>query len=168
VVLDKLAKSRYAENTLVVVCGDHGWFLGEKLRYRKTDLWQESTRVPLIVRVPGLSEKGIKSNRLVNLLDLYPTLAELCGLPVAGGGRNELPDAYGPHLRSELAPALRASFARKPPDGYFLRAEVQAHFASLLEQRRQDPDFLGDPFARYGGASLHTRSVREVWAVAAP
>ncbi|MFN9912332.1 MAG: sulfatase-like hydrolase/transferase, partial [Pirellulaceae bacterium] len=44
VVLDKLASSRYANNTMVVVCGDHGWFLGEKLRYRKTHLWQESTR----------------------------------------------------------------------------------------------------------------------------
>lgn len=90
-------------------------------------------------------------------------VVELCGLPVAGGGRNELPEAHGPHLRSELAPALRASFARKPPDGYFLRAEFQAHFASLLEQRRQDPDFLGDPFARYGGASLHTRSHGEAF-----
>lgn len=82
-----------------------------------------------------------------------------------GGGRNELPDAHGPHLRSELAPALRASFARKPPDGYFFRAEFQAHFASLLEQRRQDPDFLGSPFTRYGGASLHTRSHGEAFLV---
>ena len=85
VVLDKLAKSRYANNTIVVVCGDHGWFLGEKLRYRKTDLWQESTRVPLIIRMPGVSEPGMKSNRIVNLLDLYPTLVELCGLPTKEG-----------------------------------------------------------------------------------
>ena len=85
VVLDKLAKSRYAENTIVIVCGDHGWFLGEKLRYRKTELWQESTRVPLIIRVPGLSEQGVKSNRIANLLDLYPTLVELCGLPPKEG-----------------------------------------------------------------------------------
>ncbi len=72
-------------NTVVVVCGDHGWFLGEKLRYAKTHLWEESTRVPLIIRVPGSSESSLKSNRIVNLLDLYPTLVELCGLPTRAG-----------------------------------------------------------------------------------
>ncbi len=80
-----MASSRYANNTIVVVCGDHGWFLGEKLRYAKTHLWQESTRVPLIIRVPGSSAAGLKSNRIVNLLDLYPTLVELCGLPTREG-----------------------------------------------------------------------------------
>lgn len=85
VVLDKLGESRYANNTIVVVCGDHGWFLGEKLRYAKTHLWEESTRVPLIIRVPGSSESNLKSNRIVNLLDLYPTLVELCGLPTREG-----------------------------------------------------------------------------------
>lgn len=89
---------------------------------------------------------------------LIEALAQLCGLPVAGGGRNELAGAHGPHRKSELAPVLRASFSRRPPDGYFFRAEFQAHFASLLEDRRDDPDFWADPFARYGGVSLHTRS----------
>lgn len=90
-------------------------------------------------------------------------LAELCRLPVGGGGRNELADRHSPHARSELAPALRASFLRRPRDGYFFRAEFQAHFASLLEQRRLDPDFLGDPYARYGGRSLHSRSHGEAF-----
>jgi predicted ATPase len=90
-------------------------------------------------------------------------IAELCRLPVAGGGRNELADPHGPHLRSELAPALRGSFLRRPRDGYFFRAEFQAHFASLLEQREQDPDFIGNPYLRYGGCSLHTRSHGEAF-----
>ncbi|NDV61013.1 sulfatase [Puniceicoccales bacterium CK1056] len=85
VVLDKLEKSPYADNTIVVIWGDHGWFLGEKLRYRKTHLWEESTRVPLIIRVPELTQPGSRSNRIVNLLDLYPTLAEWCGLPTKEG-----------------------------------------------------------------------------------
>ena len=59
---------------------------------------------------------------------------------------------------------LRATFRRKPRDGYFFRAEFQAHFASLLDQRKADPDFRGgDPFARYGGRSLHTRSHGEAF-----
>lgn len=90
-------------------------------------------------------------------------IVELCGLPVSGGGRNELADRHGPQRVSELAPALRPSFRRRPPDGYFFRAEFQAHFASLLEQRGSDPDFGGNPFMRYGGKSLHTRSHGEAF-----
>ena len=90
-------------------------------------------------------------------------IAELCGLPVGGGGRNELADLKAPQSRSELAPFLRAAFLRKPRNGYFFRAEFQAHFATLLEERRADPDFRGDPYARYGGHSLHTRSHGEAF-----
>jgi predicted ATPase len=85
-------------------------------------------------------------------------LAALCRLPVSGGSRNELAANHGPDASSPLAPALRPSFRRRPPDGYFLRAEFQAHFASLLDARHADPDFWGDPYERYGGRSLHTRS----------
>jgi predicted ATPase len=90
-------------------------------------------------------------------------IAALCGLPLGGGRRNELADLKAPHSRSELAPFVRGAFRRKPPDGYFFRAEFQAHFASLLEERRADPDFWGDPYARYGGRSLHTRSHGEAF-----
>jgi predicted ATPase len=90
-------------------------------------------------------------------------IAATCGLPPAGGGRNELSDRTGPHSRSELAPFVRGAFRPRPQDGYFFRAEFQAHFASLLEQRQADPDFYGDPYARYGGRSLHTRSHGEAF-----
>lgn len=90
-------------------------------------------------------------------------VAAACGLPPAGGGRNELADLKAPHATSELAPFVRAAFRSKPRDGYFFRAEFQAHFATLLEQRRADPDFWGDPYARYGGRSLHTRSHGEAF-----
>jgi predicted ATPase len=94
---------------------------------------------------------------------LVEAIAELCGLPVGGGGRNELADLRSPHSRSELAPFLRAAFQKKPRSGYFFRAEFQAHFATLLEERKADPDFWGDPYARYGGRSLHTRSHGEAF-----
>src|SRR5687768_17222189 len=89
---------------------------------------------------------------------IIEALAALCRLPVSGGGRNELAGTHGPDTVSPLAAALRPSFRRRPPDAYFLRAEFQAHFASLLDERRADPHFWGDPYARYGGRSLHTRS----------
>jgi len=80
IVLDALEKSRYAENTIVILFGDHGWHLGEKLRFRKAALWRESTQLPLIIRLPGMKQKQFCS-RNVNLIDLYPTLIDLCDLP---------------------------------------------------------------------------------------
>jgi predicted ATPase len=90
-------------------------------------------------------------------------IASLCRLPVSGGGRNELAESHGPDRASALARALRPAFRRKPPDAYFLRSEFQAHFASLLDQRKDDPDFLDDPYSRYGGRSLHTKSHGEAF-----
>lgn len=90
-------------------------------------------------------------------------LAELCGFPASGGGRNELAASHGPEPEAALTTALRPSFKKRPRDGYFFRAEFQSHFASLLDERRRDPEFLGDPYARYGGRSLHTRSHGEAF-----
>ena len=92
-------------------------------------------------------------------------IAALCKLPVSGGGRNELAGNHGPDTSSALARSLRPSFRRRPPDAYFLRAEFQAHFASLLDARNADPDFTkwGDPYTLYGGQSLHTRSHGEAF-----
>lgn len=90
-------------------------------------------------------------------------IAGLCGLPPGGGGRNELADNRAPHSQSELEPYIRGSFRRKPRDGYFFRAEFQAHFAELLDERSADPDFWGDPYTRYGGRSLLTRSHGEAF-----
>ncbi|EDM28511.1 iduronate-2-sulfatase [Lentisphaera araneosa HTCC2155] len=81
VLLEGLNKSKYADNTIVILWGDHGWHLGEKQRYGKTLLWQESARVPMMIKVPGVTPKSKRCNGVVNLIDMYPTLADLCGLP---------------------------------------------------------------------------------------
>ncbi len=80
VIFDGLKNSPHYENTIVFVWGDHGWHLGEKLRYRKATGWSESTRIPFLVRVPGMRNRQ-DCPRLVNMIDFYPTLIELCGLP---------------------------------------------------------------------------------------
>ncbi len=90
-------------------------------------------------------------------------LAELCGFPASGGGRNEVGANHGPEPEAALTNQLRPSFRKRPRDGYFFRAELQAHFASLLDDRRQDPDFRGDPYGRYGGRSLYERSHGEAF-----
>jgi predicted ATPase len=94
---------------------------------------------------------------------LIEAIAALSRLPVSGGGPNELADNYGPEFESPLSKILRPSFRQKPRDGYFLRAEFHAHFASLLDARRDDPDFEQNPYGRYGGKSLHQQSHGEAF-----
>ena len=79
-VIDALDNSRFRDNTIVVVTSDHGWNMGEKDWLFKMSLWEESCRVPLIVRAPGISRAGKKAGHPVSLVDLYPTLVDLCGL----------------------------------------------------------------------------------------
>jgi iduronate 2-sulfatase len=77
-VLDALEKSGQADNTIVIFTSDHGYHLGEHDFWAKVSLREESAKVPLIVRVPG--KKPAVCDSLVELIDLYPTLANLCGL----------------------------------------------------------------------------------------
>lgn len=79
-VLDALEASGKADNTVVVLWSDHGWHVGEKGITGKNTLWQDGTRVPLIFAGPGVGV-GKRSHRPAELLDMYPTLSELCGLP---------------------------------------------------------------------------------------
>jgi arylsulfatase A-like enzyme len=88
-LLDALAASPYADNTIVVLWSDHGWQLGEKEHWRKFALWDNVSRVVLMVRVPeGVgalpegSADGEESHRITSLMDVFPTLVELAGLPV--------------------------------------------------------------------------------------
>ncbi len=80
-VLDALDGSPFKDNTIVVFTSDHGWQMGQKAYLYKNSLWQESTRIPLAIRAPGVAKAGGQCPRPVSLIDLYPTLVELCGLP---------------------------------------------------------------------------------------
>jgi arylsulfatase A-like enzyme len=79
-LLDALDRSGRADNTIIVLWGDHGYHLGEKHRWRKMTLWGRVTHTPLIFVAPGIAEPGSRSSRAVSLMDIYPTLAELAGL----------------------------------------------------------------------------------------
>jgi arylsulfatase A-like enzyme len=80
-VFQALENSPYAGNTIVIFTSDHGMHLGEKDMLAKMTLWAESTRVPLLVRTPGMQTGGAICSRPVSLIDLYPTLADCCDLP---------------------------------------------------------------------------------------
>jgi arylsulfatase A-like enzyme len=79
-LLDALDESGHADDTIVILWGDHGWHLGEKLHWRKFALWEEATRCPLIIAAPGVAQATARCERPVTLLDIYPTLVDLCGL----------------------------------------------------------------------------------------
>lgn len=78
-IADALEASGHADNTIIVIWGDHGWHLGEKAITGKNTLWDDGTRVPLIFAGPGVTP-GQRCRQPAELLDIYPTLIDLCGL----------------------------------------------------------------------------------------
>lgn len=80
-ILSELDRLGLREKTIVVLWGDHGYHLGENSLWTKMTNFEVATRVPLIISVPGQKTVGQPSNSLVESVDIYPTLAQLCGLP---------------------------------------------------------------------------------------
>ena len=91
-LLDALDASPYSGNTIVVLWSDHGWQLGEKEHWRKFALWENVVRTVLMIRAPGYAS-GVATERVTSLVDLFPTLVELAGLPPKPGldGRSLVP-----------------------------------------------------------------------------
>lgn len=100
--------SQYANNTAVVLWGDHGYSLGEKSKFAKMSLWERATRTPLIITPPknqrAANGKQV-SNKAVSLLDLYPTLVKMCGLPA--NPKNQGNDMTTIKLEFGLVPLLQ-------------------------------------------------------------
>jgi arylsulfatase A-like enzyme len=94
-ILDALSFLGLRERTIVVLAGDHGWKLGEHGSWGKLTNYETDTRTPLIVSAPGRFRTGLRSDALVELVDIYPTLAELAGL-------NPPPDLEGTSVRPLL------------------------------------------------------------------
>jgi len=79
-VIDAFDKSPHADNTLIVLWSDHGWHLGEKLHWRKFALWEEATHNVFMVIAPGVTQPGQRCPCTVSMIDIYPTLIDLCDL----------------------------------------------------------------------------------------
>jgi len=119
-LLDGLDKSGYAENTIIVLWSDHGFHLGERETWEKFTLWEESTRVTFMMVAPGLTKAGNCCSRPVSLLDIYPTLIELCGL-------KPKPELEGqslvPLLCSPSAPRLQPAVTTYGKDNHAVRTD---------------------------------------------
>ena len=84
-LLDALEDLDQAENTIIVFTSDHGYHMGEHLYWQKEGLFDESARVPLIITTPDMKNAGQRTKAISEMIDIYPTLADLCGLPVPKG-----------------------------------------------------------------------------------
>jgi len=127
-LLDALDRLGLSDNTIVVFISDHGYLLGERGQWMKQMLFERSARAPLIVSAPGVSAKGRSSQRIVELLDLYPTLADLARLTPPPGlqGRSLVPLLRTPSATWDH-PALtqvRRNLPKETPfSGYSVRTE---------------------------------------------
>ena len=81
-VLDELERQGLAKNTIVILWGDHGWKLGEHDAWCKHSNCENDTNAPLLLSVPGMKHAGTRTDALVEFVDIYPTLADLAGLPL--------------------------------------------------------------------------------------
>ncbi|MFN0084773.1 MAG: sulfatase [Blastocatellia bacterium] len=150
-VLDALDRLGLAESTIVVFWSDHGYLLGQHGQWQKTTLFEGSARTPLIVAGPGVTAKGKASGRTVEALDLYPTLADLCGL--RGAPPNLAGESLRPLLRNPRAgwnkPALTQQLRTIQGSaimGYSLRDE-RYRYTEWDEGRagRELYDYRNDP-----------------------
>jgi iduronate 2-sulfatase len=125
-VLDELDRLGLRENTLIVLWGDHGYHLGENGLFTKMTNFEQGTRVPLLVSHPGMKIAGKRTRALVELVDLYPTLAQLCDLPLP---KHLEGTSFAPLLENPNQPWKKAAFSQylrtgKPPhSGRSLRTD---------------------------------------------
>jgi iduronate 2-sulfatase len=101
-VVDAVDKSHFKHDTIIVVTSDHGYNMGEKDYLFKNSLWEESARVPLVIRAPGVAVPGGVAEHPVSLIDIYPTLVDLCELDVEKREKKKVPKLDGHSLRPFL------------------------------------------------------------------
>ena len=149
-ILDALEQNGLTENTIVILWSDHGWHLGEKLITGKNSLWDRSARVPLIFAGPGVSRQAACS-RPAELLDIYPTLVELCGLPAADALEGH---SLVPQLKDADAPRPWPAITTHNHDNHGIRSERWRYIryadgSEELYDMRDDPNewtnLAGDP-----------------------
>jgi len=139
-LLDALDAAGLVDNTIVVVWGDHGWHLGEKAITGKNTLWDRGTKVPLIFAGPGITA-GQRCSQPAELLDIYPTLNELAGLPA----RDDLEGiSLQPQLVSASAPRLRPAITSHNQGNHAVRSE-RWRFIQYADGTEELYDLKADP-----------------------
>ncbi|MEL6108960.1 MAG: sulfatase [Planctomycetota bacterium] len=161
-ILDSLEVTGLDENTIVLFTSDHGYHMGEHGHYQKTTLFENAARVPLVIAGPGVTAKGQATNAPAEMVDFYPTLAELAGLQ---------PPDYVQGV--SLVPTLRDASARPRSSaltqynsGYSLRTERYRYseWGDAGAAGRELYDHKTDPaeLNNLAGSNQHESVVREL------
>lgn len=114
--LAELDRLGLRDNTVIALWSDHGFHLGEHSLWCKTSTFELDARVPLIISAPGMKQHGEASNSLTELIDLYPSLVDLCGLPPAAGLEGV---SLKPALDDPKATVSRVALTQHPRPAYF-------------------------------------------------
>jgi hypothetical protein len=135
-LLDRLRELNLDDNTVVILTSDHGWHLGDHGMWGKATVFEKATRVPLIIRAPHMTAQGTRTDSLVELVGLYPTMCDLAGLPkprhLQGTSFAKLLD------RPELT--LRRTAFSQYPRGDLMGYSVRTEHYRYTEWRRMGSD----------------------------
>ncbi len=150
-VLDELERLGLSEDTIVVVWGDHGWHLGDHLVWGKHTIFERALKSALIVKTPGMRERGAARDQIVSTLDIYPTLMDLCGL--------EMPHKTDGHSLSVLLMGKDDTEWENPAYSYFRNGiSIRTERYRLTRYfRTEEPiielyDHASDPFENHNVA----------------
>ena len=155
-ILDELERLDLRDNTVVILWSDHGWKLGEHASWAKHTNFDIDARVPMIISAPGMKAAGRKTTALTELVDIYPTLSDLCGLPIPSNleGHSYAPLLDDPDLEWKSAAFHQYPRDRDKPDkiviGYAMRTQDYhyiewKHIKSGKVQARELYDHRKDP-----------------------
>ncbi len=122
-LMNALDRLNLAENTIVVFVSDHGWLLGQHGQWQKMSLFEESARVPMIFYVPHGKANGQRSSRTVELVDVYPTIAELCGIKAPAGFEGKSLRPLLTNAKAEWTKPALTQVVNGPRSGRSVRTE---------------------------------------------
>lgn len=131
-VLDALEHSGVADRTIVTFISDHGYHIGEHTLWGKTSNFELDAHVPMLLHAPGVSQDGQRTGALAELIDLFPTLVDLCHLPVPDGLEGT---SLAPVLRDPQRAVKPAAFTQHPRPAYYDRTPTKLPIAMGVSVR---------------------------------